>query len=324
MGKLTRLHVVLIAAGIAVVIGVVWFFALMKPINERIAATQKEIDGYETAIHACLPESVLTHGEEPKKLHNNFDALLKDPKQSKYQQDLEKARADNDKLRAQLKYFKDNLHIITFKAADGDQDAWRAIMHEFHEIIKPEFDEFMRSAGLRVSYNFTPDTPPAIWTAVKAPSSSFIKLPAGGQIEVQVMGRYTDIIRFLNHLTSWNRLIGVGAIRLSGQSPNITAAFPISIFILADVPESVLSAGGGGAAGGMAGMGGPMAMMGGMGGGTGGMMAGPEAAGGPPAGGAPPPPSDSGGGATKEGEDIGETGGARSAFGRLRGGGGGE
>ncbi|MCS6860355.1 MAG: hypothetical protein NZT92_08570 [Abditibacteriales bacterium] len=321
MGKLTRVHVVLIAAGIAVVIGVAWFFALMKPLNERIAATQREIDGYETAIHACLPESVLTHGEEPKKLHNNFSTLLRDPKHSKYQQNLQKARADNDKLRAQLKYFKDNMRIITFKTAEGDQDAWKAILHEFHEVIKPEFDEFMRSAGLPVSYNFTPDAPPAIWTAVKAPSSSFIKLPASGQIQVQVVGKYTDIIRFLNHLTSWNRLIGVGAIRLSGQSPNITATFPVSIFILADVPESVLSAGGG-APGGMPGMGGPMDMsMAGMGGMTGGMMAGPEAAGGAPMGSPPPPPADAGGGTTKEGEELGDTGGARGAFGRLRGGG---
>lgn len=321
MGKLTRLHVVLIAAGIAVVVGLAWFFAWMKPVNERIAAGQKEIEGYETAIHACLPESALPHGPEPQKLHSNFDALLKDPKQSKYQQNLEQAKADNDKLRAQLKYFKDNLHVISFKTADSDQDAWKAIMHEFHEVIKPEFDEFMRSAGLRVSYNFSPDTPPAIWTAVKAPSSSFIKLPSGGQIEVQVTGKYTDIIRFLNHLTSWNRLIGVGAIRLSGQSPYITATFPISIFILADVPESVLSAGGGGA-GGMGGMGGPMDMgMGGMGGGTG-MMGGLEAGGMPPdSGAAPPPPPDTGGGG-REGEDIGETGGARSAFGRLGRGGG--
>jgi len=322
MAKLTRLHVILIAAGLAVVIGLGWFFVFMKPVNERIAAAQKEIEGYETAIHACLPESVLPHGPEPQKLHSNFDALLRDPKQSKYQQDLEKAKADNDKLRAQLRYFKNNLRIISFKTADGDQDAWKAIMHEFHEVIKPEFDEFMRSAGLPVNYNFSPDTPPAIWTAVKAPSSSFIKLPSGGQIEVQVTGRYTDIIRFLNHLTSWNRLIGIGAIKLSGQSPYITATFPISIFILADVPESVLSAGGGGAAGGMGapGMGAPM--MGGMGGGSsGGMMGGPEAGGMPPGGGAStPPPSEASGGG-KEGEDIGETGGARRAFGRLGGGG---
>ncbi len=317
MAKLTRLHVILIAAGIAVVIGLGWFFALMKPMNERIASVQKEIEGYETAIHACLPESALPHGSEPQKLHSNFDTLLKDPKQSKYQQNLEQAKADNDKLRAQLQYFKDSYHVISFKTADGDQDAWKAIMHEFHEVIKPEFDEFMRSAGLRVNYNFTPDVPPAIWTAVKAPSSSFIKLPSGGQIEVQVTGKYMDIIRFLNHLTSWNRLIGVGTIRLSGQSPYITASFPINIFILADVPESVLSAGGGGAAGGM---GGPMDMgMSGMGGETGGAMSSPEAAAGAST---PPPPSDTGGGGGKEGEDIGETGGARGAFGRLGGGGG--
>jgi hypothetical protein len=315
MAKLTRLHVILIAAGIAVVIGLVWFFALMKPMNERIANVQKEIEGYETAIHACLPESALPHGPEPQKLHSGFDTLLKDPKQSKYQQNLEQAKADNDKLRAQLKYFKDNYHVISFKTADGDQDAWKAIMHEFHEVIKPEFDEFMRSAGLPVNYSFSPDTPPAIWTAVKAPSSSFIKLPSGGQVEVQVTGKYTDIIRFLNHLTTWNRLIGVGTIRLGGQSPYITASFPINIFILADVPETVLSSGGGGAPGGMGGMGGPMDMgMGGMGGGSsGGMMGGPEVAGPPPAGdaggGTPPPPPDAGGGGGgREGEEGLDTG----------------
>jgi hypothetical protein len=324
MGKLTRIHVVAIALSIAIVLGLGWYFAMMKPVKENIATTLTSISNHEKTIHGCIT-SLPADDAEPLKTHDGFETKLKSASDSKFQKDLEDARAENDKLRKQLNYFKGSLYVVDFTKDEGEseeqfqQRAWRAVMREFHDVIKPEFDEFIRGGGVPVSANFQPDTPPAIWTAIKAPSSSFIKMPSGGQIEVQVQGTYGQIISFLNYLTTWNRLIGVGTVKLSGQSPFITAAFPISVYILADIPEDVLSAAASAGAG-AGGMMGGMDMMGGMGGAMSGMegMTGAAGAGGPgipgdAGAGAAAPPAPSGGGGASGDEDV--SGGRRLNFG---------
>lgn len=140
-----------------------------------------------------------------------------------------------------------------FLSMKDPQKAMILLWKEQATTLGPTITRFIRQSGVRLVSAITIPGAPVDPNAINA---NEYQVPLG---QVQVVGSFSNINRFLRRLASAPRLIRVNNVELAGQSPNITATIDMTMIVLprdSAAFQQVPTATGDAAAGGGAGYGG--------------------------------------------------------------------
>ena len=213
--------------------GAGWFFVLVRPQKEEIAKTDKE-----------------------------YSALKVDAAKLKgAMEDERKAKDKLEYLEGQLNFFRGSstteringlYRRLYFGEIDGGselniaarQEAWRRWMNEYHYAYGPALTAELTRLRTQANVKFDipsikVDDPPQKPEDVKPPTNGFMKplsASGGGSLNLTVTGTFNDILRLLETINHSSILLVVGQIKLTGNSPNLQATFPITPYLLAVGP----------------------------------------------------------------------------------------
>ncbi len=279
--KLAPLHVYLIGGVIGLIVAVGMYFARLKPLGEKVAAKQQEVQGVEGTTTAINGTNVPYNGEEQAK--KILQAAVKS-------RDVKKAELLSLEARKQ---FPPGQTIDLGKTGDdttimnnGTMAKWLGLPRRVVEVMERYAKVRGSRRGVAVETNFTA-APPAT-----TPASIPRDIIAWNLGTMSITGEYSRVMQWVKDWNSAPLLVAVDGLKctLEGRNGRIKADANLVVYIF-PTGEAVQTGGSTAAAatgGGMMGGG----MMGGMGGGGGmmspGMGAPPGGASGPSMG-APPP-----------------------------------
>jgi len=257
MSKLTALHISLIGGGIAIVMSLILYFAMIKPKKEEIEAS-------ESATNAAVQAGGT---EEKVKAH---------------QKDLVKAKNDTKVITAawainQQRYMPkiafspaqkstNLIHMYEFSGlySDGKVYGIRDLPTVWGLKVISWYDAHSRDGVTRdflkddfAIESFSPDP-----NDISKLNS--ITFPQGKPWEVTVIAKSFDAAML--HLRRFNNMRGFGMpvvdnVSLEGQSPALTMTYDLALYIIPPAappaPDPVIGAGGGGGAPAQTGFGGP-------------------------------------------------------------------
>jgi len=257
MSKLTALHISLIGGGIAIVMSLILYFAMIKPKNEEIEASKSATDA---AIQAGGTE-------EKVKAH---------------EKDLVKAKQDTKVITAawainQQRYMPkiafsptqkstNLIHMYEFSGlySDGKVYGIRDLPTVWGLKVISWYDAHAKDGVTRdflkddfAIESFSPDP-----NDISKLNS--ITFPQGKPWEVRVIAKSFDAA--MQHLRRFNNMRGFGMpvvdnVELQGQSPLLTMTYDMALYIIPPAnppaPDPVIGAGGGGGAAAPTGFGAP-------------------------------------------------------------------
>jgi hypothetical protein len=215
-------------------ITVAWFMLLVRPQKENLTKTQ--------ATYTSLKQSA---------------------------DGLGKALAAQRKSEDELAYAKEQMEFLTGTAArkgrfrslyfgdiNGNSEAnqaarlvtWHRWLNEYYKgfgyALSDELVRIAQQSGviLKTDTKIQVDAPPRNPEDVKPPAHGFL-LPLsnsnGGAINVSITGDLSHILQFFDGINHSSILMVVGNIKLSGYSPQITANFSLTPYLLASGPGAM-------------------------------------------------------------------------------------
>ncbi|MDX1931918.1 MAG: hypothetical protein SFU56_04875 [Capsulimonadales bacterium] len=255
MAKINQLQVWIIGVVLVLITGLVIFFALIKPAQDRLKAANEKYDA-QKAIADTMPAK----------------------QQDRKKAETEVAEAKRDWVRYEAALMP---NIDLANPNGGLYGAMRQLWIEQIKVLGPKVESFLKKDRkvqiLQAGFSLPP--PP---TDPNQVNRKFFAYDLG---TVAVMGTFKNV---LDHVSRWNqfdRLVLADGLTLSGNSPRLVGQYRITCFEFTrndpNPAESWPVAGGPGGIGGVGGIGGGF---GGVGGGFGG-----GGYGGPVLGGGPPP-----------------------------------
>lgn len=219
------------------IITVAWFMALVRPQKEQLTKTQATYDS----------RKQLADG-------------------------LKSALAAQRKSEDELAYAKDQIQFLTgtaqrkgrfrslyFGDINGSSDAnqaarlvtWHRWLNEYYSgfgiALKDELVRIAQQSGvvLKTTSKIQVDAPPRNPEDVKPPDHGFL-MPLsnsnGGAISVTITGDLAHILDFFDEINQSSILMVISNIKLAGYSPQITATFNITPYLLASGPGAETTA----------------------------------------------------------------------------------
>jgi hypothetical protein len=213
------------------IITVAWFLALVRPQKEQLTKVQANYDARKQLA----------------------DGLSKD---------LAAQRKSEDELaynQGQMQFLtgtatrKGRFRSLYFGDINGDSDTnkaarlltWHRWLNEYYNgfgtALSDELIRIAQQSGvlLKTDGKIQVDAPPRNPEDVKPPAHSFM-MPLsnsnGGAVKITITGDLPHILKFLDGINQSSILMVVGTIKLEGYSPQITASFPITPYLLASGP----------------------------------------------------------------------------------------
>lgn len=255
MGKVPTLAIIAAALVLIVGISVASFYLLIKPKKEELGTLSAKLEE-EKQVVAQRPTA------EAEQAATNARWM--------------KAQADLAALR-ERKSIPISLYMPLF--------AMTSIWYEYRDDLPRAVETYLESQGVTIESGASIPAPPLAPPTV--PSSGFMQVPGNAPLNLTVRGTLAQIQRVYENLAQLPRVATIGALNLTGTGQDLTASFPLSLYILVEGAEAVAP---------------PPPAAG----------AGPEAGPGAPPdgpGGGPPPGPDGGGGEEEGGGGGGEDGG---------------
>lgn len=185
---------------------------------------------------------------------------------------LKKALAAQRKSEDELTYAKDQMQFLTgtaqrkgrfrslyFGDINGSSDAnqaarlvtWHRWLNEYYSgfgiALKDELVRIAQQTGvvLKTTSKIQVDAPPRNPEDVKPPAHGFM-MPLsnsnGGAISVTITGDLDHILQFFDGINQASILMVISNIKLAGYSPQITATFNITPYLMASGPGAVSTA----------------------------------------------------------------------------------
>ena len=195
LGKLKKLHVIIIGVFVAIVLGAGMFFLLIKPRQQSLADVSKKLSDRQ-AVAAQLPSA---------------------------KSDLQKAILEN--LQAKLDYRRYEDTKMPEVSFDDRTLGMIGLWREQAEVLGPMIEHWPRRYGVDLLNNV------AIAAAPSNPNAlvdGLLRIPVG---TMQVRG---DLGSILRHLKGWNdfhRLVQIDPMSISGTSPVLTATYSMTVLI---------------------------------------------------------------------------------------------
>jgi len=196
MSKLRKIHVVIIGCAACALVVAGLFFLVIKPANERIAKVEVELQKA-TEIADRL-------GADQRKL-----AQVKDDY--------------NKQLTDYSRFMRAKMPAIAF--ADRPQ-GMIALWKEQAEVLGPMLERWPGKTGVRLLGEVKV---PAAPTDPNAINTTLVQLDIGA---FQVRGDFYTILRHVRRWKDFNRLVLLSPISISGQSPNMTASYNVTVFLV--------------------------------------------------------------------------------------------
>ena len=235
MARITRPQVMIIGGVLALLIGIGFFFGLIKPLNEAKAEAETK---YNTQ----------------KAIADQRAAAMK--KKADNQRIVDKAKRDWSVYDNQLMTYTGKDHrkhpvVDTSNLFTAMQQRWDEQTVRLGPLVKYflEKDKSVRIVQANLAVQAPPSDPNAANTKV-------IELPLG---TVTVAGTFENILRHVDRWNKFNRLVVVDDLALQGNSPQLVGSYKITCYIFTHSDKTgdpVPQAGSGGAGGG-GGFGGP-------------------------------------------------------------------
>lgn len=202
MGGLKRIHIVIIGLVLGILLAVGVFFVAIKPMNEQIALVESEIAGYESkAAQRASADKALATAQQQQAT----ERIVLQRWESKYMR-LGPERA--------------------FLSMKDPQKAMILLWKEQANTVGPLITNFIRRSGVRPVSAITIPGAPVDPNAI---NPNEYTVPLG---QIQVVGSFRNINRFLRSLQNAPRLLRVNNVELAGQSPNITATVDLTMIVL--------------------------------------------------------------------------------------------
>jgi hypothetical protein len=223
--KLKIIHVAIIGALACIIAGTFMLFLMVKPAQARLVTLQER---YQKA-----------EGMWQRK--------------AQVERELEDAKQKNHLMFWKLNYYMDHkMPNLSFSNRTvGMVQLWK----EQSITLGPLLKSWPAKTGVKLTSTFTLPAPPVSPNSLE---TTLIKIPVGN---FTVVGDFATIMA---HIRSWNkfpRLVQIDPVSLTGESPNLTATYAVTVYIFpkGDPGPTVPMAGGAAAAGAAApGPGGPM------------------------------------------------------------------
>lgn len=196
MSKLRKIHVIIIGCAACVLVVAGLFFLVIKPKNEEIAKVEVELQKA-TEIAARL-------GADQRKL-------------AQVKEDY------NRELTDYSRFMRAKMPAITF--ADRPQ-GMIALWKEQAEVLGPMLERWPGKTGVQLLNSVRV---PAAPTDPNAINTTLVRLDIG---QFQVRGDFYTILRHVRRWKDFNRLVLLSPISISGQSPNMTAQYNVTVFLV--------------------------------------------------------------------------------------------
>ena len=233
--KIRRNIYILIGLTVLALIGMVlgWYFVLVRPQRDALAAVQK------TKIARAI---------EADKMQGELDKQKQAEDRKKY-------------VEGQLIFFQNRYRNFRFaKLGDAASEVttadkyprltlWRGLLDENFKEYGEALTAVLKHAESAVPPTPAPESkrltftfpgikvspPPKAPEDIVIPTSGFVRplSDSGGTMNVSVNGSFSQIQEFLRRINLEPILFVVGAIKLDGTSPNITATFTLTPYLIA-------------------------------------------------------------------------------------------
>lgn len=151
--------------------------------------------------------------------------------------------------------------------------AMTSMWYEYREDLPAVVTKYITSQGVTIQTGAAMPAPSL--TPPTVPANGFLQVPEGQTLNLTVKGTMANIEKMYRNLGQLPRIATIGALSLSGTGDQLTATFPMTLYIIVEGAEVAAPPP---AAAAPAGMGGPGAGMGG-GPGAGGPSGGPSGGG---------------------------------------------
>ena len=195
LSKIKKLHVMVLGVLACVVVGVGFFFLLIKPVAAKKAQVQKDL-------------------EASKQVADQLPSAMRA---------LDEAKKTVAKEQAKLgAYERSKMPNLSFASRDtGMVQLW----HEQVEVLGPTLVRWAPKGGVRLISDVSVPAPP---TNPNDIATDLIKVPIG---KLDVVGDFQSI---MNHIRAWNacpRLVSVDKPSISGMSPYLKATYDLTVYI---------------------------------------------------------------------------------------------
>lgn len=202
--KLRRIHVIIIGALVCAIVAAGMYFVLIKKANEKLALETSRYDQYKdsgTVVNVQMAE-----------------------------QELVKARLEVADSQSKLeRYMRTRMPNLNLTQRDTGMIA---LWHEQSEVLGPLLIRWIRQSGVSLASAITVPAPPSSPNDPVLDSSP-ITISIG---QVTVQGSFK---RLMDHIRKWNscsRLVMIDSPTLSGQSPNLTCNYTMTVYIFPREP----------------------------------------------------------------------------------------
>lgn len=196
MSKLRKMHVIIIGCAACALVVAGLYFLVIKPANERIAVVETDLQKA-TEIANRLPAD---------------------------RRKLEQVKADyNRQLTDYSRFMRAKMPAITF--ADRPQ-GMIALWKEQAEVLGPMLERWPEKTGVRLLSSVKV---PAAPTDPNAINTTLVQLDIG---QFQVQGDFYTILRHVRRWKDFNRLVLLSPIAIRGQSPDMTAEYNVTVFLV--------------------------------------------------------------------------------------------
>ena len=258
MGKVPTIAIVAIAAVLVIGISVAAFYLLIKPKKEALTKLRTDLAAEQAVVD--------------QKAQAEADKAAVDAAWLKAQNELEALRE------------RKSIHISMYMPLL----AMTAIWYEYRDELPKAVQKYLEDQGVTIEQGASIPAPPL--TPPTVPSTGFMQVPGNSPLNLTVRGTLEQIQRVYQNLAQLPRVATIGSLSLSGTGRQLTATFPLSLYILVEGAEAVAPPPAAAPAGGLGG--GP-----------------PGAGAGPAEGGGPPPAEEGGKGGKEDGGGKSEDGG---------------
>ncbi|HEX8465215.1 MAG TPA: hypothetical protein VF627_11410 [Abditibacterium sp.] len=164
-------------------------------------------------------------------------------------QDEAQAKENLALAQAEMESFRSRFRALSFDLTDAGRTdrTWRGYMTEYSSgygiAVRNELLQAAQDAGVTINTSLKVDAPPQVPEAIVAPTSGFLKPVSGGNLSIEAVGAFPDLLNFFERVNRSPILMTVGAVRLEGASPQITATFTVTPYLLATGPSIQLAGG---------------------------------------------------------------------------------
>lgn len=207
MGKVPTLAILGIVVVLVIGISVAAFYLLIKPKKEELGKLRADLEA-EKAVVA-------------QKAQAEADKAAVEAAWLKAQAELEALRE------------RKSIHISLYQPLL----AMTAIWYEYRDELPKAVQTYLEKQGVTIEQGASIPAPPLAPPTV--PSSGFMQVPSNAPLNLSVRGTLAQIQNVYRNLAQLPRVATIGALSLSGTGQQLTATFPLSLYILVEGAEAL-------------------------------------------------------------------------------------